>query len=328
METLFAMIVSYDKDWQFPVVTEKHAFNKATELLGAFEKTVYVGFPWATLIDLSLNHKKDADRLLAELDVLGDQINSFSRRVTVCQHIHLKRFEHFFKRLGLTDVFWTHAQKGETHLSQYPDIRVYPFPLYPVNILQAHGDPGSRKYLYSFIGARSNQWYLSNCRSLILNNLSSDNRGMVKGRDDWHFNKIVYDHQIHKKANSPENLMDTDATSEFRNVLADSVFSLCPSGTGSNSIRLWESLGRLHHEKTKNYMEAKKCYSKAVSLDKKRTDIEKRLRVILAEEAMVGDKKGGGKIEDAMGAEHQKEAAELEKRVQHIEQFIFDILLP
>ena len=31
-------------------------------------------------------------------------------------------------------------------------------------------------------------------------------------------------------------------TQRYNNILSDSIFSLCPSGTGPNTIRLWESM--------------------------------------------------------------------------------------
>ena len=41
----------------------------------------------------------------------------------------------------------------------------------------------------------------------------------------------------------PNNyLVDNDASEQFKQVLKDSIFSLCPSGSGPNSIRLWESI--------------------------------------------------------------------------------------
>ena len=36
--------------------------------------------------------------------------------------------------------------------------------------------------------------------------------------------------------------MEEVETFEYNSVLSDSVFSLCPEGTGPNTIRLWESM--------------------------------------------------------------------------------------
>jgi hypothetical protein len=78
---------------------------------------------------------------------------------------------------------------------------------------------------------------------LIIDNLSKDHRGLVVGRDNWHFQKVVYDCQIFNKEKPKQELINAQATEEFKTVLTESLFSLCPSGTGPNSIRLWESIG-------------------------------------------------------------------------------------
>ena len=51
--------------------------------------------------------------------------------------------------------------------------------------------------------------------------------------NQWHFNDVVYKNKLVSEITSSEKYIQT---------LSESKFSLCPSGSGSNSIRLWESL--------------------------------------------------------------------------------------
>ncbi|MGR3458064.1 MAG: exostosin domain-containing protein [Pseudooceanicola nanhaiensis] len=54
---------------------------------------------------------------------------------------------------------------------------------------------------------------------------------------------MVYDFQVRGLTDKPDALVDDKASDNFKKILRESVFSLCPSGTGPNSIRLWESIG-------------------------------------------------------------------------------------
>ena len=237
------MIVAHDNDWQFPTITEKHAYINAKVHLKPFEHVVYVGFPWATLIDLLIHQKKESEQLLEYLSGLREKLAGFTSKVTVCQHIAMKRYMHLFESIGITYVFWSHTIKKEPHFPDHPDINILPFPLYPVNVARNVSKYTDRQYLFSFVGAKSNQFYLTDIRNQIIDHLSADQRASIAGRENWHFNKIVYDHQIHHASENLDGLLDTMAEFDFVKAMESSVFTLCPSGTGPNSIRLWESLG-------------------------------------------------------------------------------------
>lgn len=239
-------IIAHDDDWQYPAVTEEHAFRKIRERIKASDSAVYLAFPWATLFDKLNKSSESAAYLLSALNGLDIRKRSGNRRViTVCQHIQLKQFLHIFNQHGVTDVFWSHAEKGESTLGAGGKMRVYPFPLYPVQQTEADfsawGAP--RPHLFSFIGARADQWYMTKVRDWIIDQLHDDTRGVVRGRDSWHYGKVVYDHQIYGSAARDAPLIDNKASEEFRDVLKNSLFALCPSGSGPNSIRLWEALG-------------------------------------------------------------------------------------
>ncbi|WP_298036027.1 exostosin family protein [uncultured Desulfuromonas sp.] len=241
-----AAVVGYDADWQFPAITEKQAYTKAVELLPEVPGVVYFGFPWATLIDRLANGTADAEVLKDTLYGFRSELKKFKRVVTVCQHILMLDFQDLFIDLGVTDIFWTHAVKGQESLSKNSDVRIHPFPLFPVQALDSGSqiDPSQKKYLFSFIGAKANDWYLTNSRELILEHLGQDERGLVVGREKWHYEGVVYQHQIFKRSGADDkDLIDNDASQQFKNAMALSLFSLCPSGSGPNSIRLWESFG-------------------------------------------------------------------------------------
>jgi hypothetical protein len=243
---LAAACVGHDADWQYPAITEQHAFLQAAKLLPESPALVYCAFPWATLIDrLNTLGKKASASILDALDDMAKEAAPYPRRITVCQHIKGMQYKELFVRAGITDVFWSHATNATDPAAAAAGFDLHPFPLYPV---QAPDDASvsrnaERQHLFSFVGARSNQWYLTQSRNDVIELMGLDPRGLVRARDQWHFNKIVYDHQIRGKAADAQTLVDEAASIEFRRTLEQSVFSICPSGTGPNSIRLWEAMG-------------------------------------------------------------------------------------
>ncbi len=239
------IIVAYDKEWQFPAITEKHAYIQAEKLLVSTPGAVYFAFPWATLIDLLNNKKPDGERLKSVLLEAKALLSSAKHVVTVCQHMLMLNFQDLFQELGVTNIFWTHAIKEQNRLPKHSAIKVHPFPLFPVQMVkeEVRSSKKEEKYLFSFVGARSNKWYLTDCRELIIDHLAADERGLVIGRDQWHYNDVVYKHQVNNQVLYAGEMVNSSASAEFQDILRDSLFSLCPSGSGPNSIRLWESLG-------------------------------------------------------------------------------------
>ncbi len=153
-------------------------------------------------------------------------------------------YSHLFSDVGVTHLFWCHKVIGQDFIPGAPDIKLLSFPLYPVNYLDSL--PSSKnepRYLYSFIGAEAKDFYLTNSRNLIEKHLKNDERSLIEIRKNWHFNQIVYDHQIRKSNNSnTEALINDDHSQAFLSSLGNSLFILCPSGSGPNSIRLWETI--------------------------------------------------------------------------------------
>lgn len=236
-------IIAYDEKWQFPAITEQHAYTKVKEWMPPNSTALYFAFPWATLIDKTNNKADDAGVL--EKEALNAAKNIFpSGRpvITVCQHILMEDFLDVFRECGITDIFWTHATKTNGTEDVRNGIRIHPFPLFPVQVGDNAHSTHPRDILFSFIGAKSNQWYLTDTRRHIIELLEDDPRGVVIGREDWHYNKIVYSHQVKATHADPAGLVDMDRSKIFKETLNRSIFSLCPSGSGPNSIRLWESI--------------------------------------------------------------------------------------
>lgn len=236
-------MIIYDADWQYPAITEKHAAYQARKFFSSSENVAYFGFPWATLIDQLLHKPEDSPRLISALNNYKSFLSGFTTVVTVCQHIHMLKYQKLFHDAGITDIFWTHAIKGQDTLPEYTHVKIKPFPLFPVQYQPGCELNRGDKHLYSFVGARSPAYYLTDSRNKIIDLLSGDPRGFVVGRNGWHYNKVVYGAQIRKNVSNDGVLVDVSTTDEFKTILRNSTFSLCPSGSGPNSIRLWESIG-------------------------------------------------------------------------------------
>lgn len=236
-------IVSVDKLWQYPAITEKHAFKKVSELVPYCSGVVYFAFPWATLIDLIDNGKPEKDALFKDLESSVRQLKGYQKIITVCQHIRMLEHQDLFKDAGVDVVYWSHAVKDQYSFPMYGSIVIKSFPLYPVQNNCVDTPISQREYLFSFVGARANQWYLTESRNMIIDLLGDSKTGLVKGRDKWHFNDVVYKKQIGKGEYTDDIKIKENANAEeYLNVMRQTKFSLCPSGTGPNSIRLWESI--------------------------------------------------------------------------------------
>jgi|GEM_PF-1099927 len=246
-------VIAFDHGWQFPAVTEQHAYHRVRDTIVLPEGITYVAYPWATLIDKLQSNAKDARLHLRRFRQFCEMLPPGTIKLTVCQQIYMRQYMDLFAQAGIDHVFWSHATLQDTQDAALGAERpaVHPFPLYPVQIAEAlpaaaiTQDNAPRPFLFSFVGARANQHYPRKTRNFILDLLGNDPRGLITGRLTWFYNKIVYDHQIHRKAGSgpPESLVEQDQAAQFRAVLEQSTFSLCPAGTGPNSIRLWESIG-------------------------------------------------------------------------------------
>lgn len=217
--------IYYDAVWQEPVITEKCIFDlfKETEQL----PYNYFAFPWATYID----NKWKNDRSLNEL--LDTYIPDPSKTYfTVCQHWRFREYMDVFKRIRIQYLFTPHCSTGD---DTYEGIKILPLSLYPAqrsprekisNIL-------TRTILASFIGQYNPKIYMTDIRTRLFDGFAQHTDCLVKQRQEWHYQGAVYRGDMNGSA---------DAAEEYIATLCNSKFSLCPSGCGPNTIRIWESL--------------------------------------------------------------------------------------
>ncbi|MBA1446870.1 MAG: glycosyltransferase family 47 protein [Chromatiales bacterium] len=239
-------LLTFPQGWQRPAKTEEWVYEQCLDQLPESVFSQLVCFPWATLIDLLRSNRQPKAIPYLNALALVPPRNTLIR-ATVCQHIYAMDMLEWFHRLNITDLYWSHAVKDAREVE---GIRIHPFPLYPVRCFDNfctdyNGGklPSERRYLYSFIGAYDANLYISPVRKWILE-LPVHSDAFVSGRNEWHYEKQVYHQQI-----GGFEIADGDQKShlqqseEYSRVMADSVFCLCPSGSGPNSIRLWEALG-------------------------------------------------------------------------------------
>ena len=214
--------------WQRPNATE--AF--AAEQLGRADH--YLAYPWASWIDIARDHPPPPAPFATTPPT--------APLATVGQHIEMLQHAALLRRCGVTDLFWCHATSAVHH---HAGLRIHPFPLYPVRCATHPGGLPleQRRWLYSFQGVYRADLYLTPVRQWILD-LPQRSDALIASRRVWHFEQQVYREQVHgQSANALlQQELDAEAT-DYAHALQQSVFALCPSGSGPNSIRLWEALG-------------------------------------------------------------------------------------
>lgn len=218
----------YDDCWQKPVITEYRIF----QLL--YKQSVipvnYFAFPWATLIDDFISHNKpDLINILRDTEIRN---NSGSRCCTVVQHVLFRRIIFMFRKLNITHIFTSHRMPTDSTLEIEYNIKIIPMSLYPI-YASVENTTKTKKYLLSFIGFYDPKCYMSNIREKIIQLYADYPDCYVLKTYKWHFYDPVY---------KAIDRVNNENTQLYCSVLSDSVFSLCPSGSGPNSIRLWESL--------------------------------------------------------------------------------------
>lgn len=210
--------------WQYPVITEKQFYLRNKE------NQDVLGIPWATIIDKKIN-----------TEILESLPKTY--KITCCQHIFFRKMIPSMKKLGIEVLYTPHKIIGEDEIE---GIEIKGCPLYAVNLEDLernsvfYGEDflnRRRELLYSFRGGW-NTGYMSDIRKKIFE-LGKKDDVVIQNSGGWHFEKAVYGGE--QKENGKYS-MGNDVDS-YNQMLLDSRFSLCPSGSGPNSIRFWESLG-------------------------------------------------------------------------------------
>ncbi len=235
-------LIAFPHYWQLPAATEKAAFESIQLHLHELNFD-YFGFPWATVIDGLRSDAATVWPILMALRKARSSVQGCYKRVTVAQHIHAMQFIDLFKACGITDIFWSHARYDQTELQ---GIKLHPFPLFPAQtqgVVPSSDINTSRRYLANFVGAYNPKVYLSNVRDIIFSDQNIHGDLLIIKRDKWHFDRTVYEEQIAGCQVDKKQLdLEAQRAKEYINTIQDSWFTLCPTGSGPNSIRLYESL--------------------------------------------------------------------------------------
>ncbi len=242
-------LISYPRYWQTPAKTEMQTYESFL-VENHDVKITYVAFPWATLIDsLCTWSSSKSSKLLFELANLKVLCSDEERIATVCQHIRCLDFLELFKGIGITDIFWTHKT---IKLDMVDNIKFHPFSLFPAQTYDLPTDyeknipSKSRTYLANFIGAYNPDIYLTNVRECILNDIGKYDDILIIKRDAWHFDRHVYKEQLAGiSIDDQQKNAELNQKNEYLNAIKNSIFTLCPTGSGPNSIRIFESIDLL-----------------------------------------------------------------------------------
>jgi hypothetical protein len=234
--------ISYPYDWQRPARTEEWTWDYLNSSSHKSNFIEFVSFPWATLIDLIARKQDDRVNILIE-DLNKIPPKKKLIRATMCQHINLKEIIHLLKRLKITDIFWPHKIYGENIIN---GIRLHPYVLYPYAYFERkeieHDDILKIKYIISFVGAYDARCYISNIRDRIFK-FTQIKESLFIRRENWHFEVDVYQSQINN-INISSDVYDNQKKmlNEYIESISKTLFVLCPSGAGPNTIRLWETI--------------------------------------------------------------------------------------
>jgi hypothetical protein len=242
--------------WQFPAITEKQSFYNHSNVYNDSTNNLYVACSWANIIDTSQTQFPRCDDFLDEpsckkyLEEIFDKIEVPSNKNThtVCQHINWYKLLGFWKKIGIKNIHLSHLNQKSYKLP-LDGVNLFPWHICAANIENPNRNKGikikryeEKQYLCSFIGAHD-IWYPSDIREQLYQLLKDNDEVYFKLKNSWFYNNIVYKKQIKKQALSEyEVSLEEVETFEYNTVLSDSVFSLCPEGTGPNTIRLWESM--------------------------------------------------------------------------------------
>jgi hypothetical protein len=249
--------------WQFPCRTEAAAWDNHASMEQAMRVAnnlhVYLGLPWATWIDLARKQAQtpeQAEQMTQQQQLVGTRLAGLRgallevglalRVHTVCQHVYWQDMVPVWQRLGVTDVWLSHCPP-DAPPAGVDALVLHPWALYAVNVedpqrragLLLGKDPAQKTVLASFAGAYLPH-YLSDVR-LRLRALADEPGFVVRVTDEWHFEKVVYQHQIAGQALLQDEMLD-ESVASYNALLSESVFALCPAGAGPNSLRLWEAL--------------------------------------------------------------------------------------
>jgi hypothetical protein len=236
------ILIKYNLFWQYPVITENKFYEQNKN------DPLYIGIPWATIIDRPQLIPNISEFIKHINMIKNNNTEDGSNYYTCCQHIYFKKIIPICSILGIKTIYIPHKVKNENNIN---GINLVACPLYAVNyedpsrnILFKNKDflsnSNQRPYLYSFVGGYQ-RIYLTDIRLQIFK-IPLRKDIYIVNTGEWHFNNIVYSGMQNKELKENTNNNHDLKTIAYNTVLLNSRYSLCPSGSGPNSIRFWESL--------------------------------------------------------------------------------------
>ena len=252
--------------WQYPCKTEQDALEIHRMLRHTARDRdtyhIYIGLPWATYLDKNTIPKDLIDAYAGKVAAIREILANFNRKLcihTVCQHDRWKELLPLLNKLGISDLWISQCTQDQINdrlqttngdSSSAQVLRLHAWPLFAVNAIDPERKQGllfnpvtTRHIKASFIGAYQ-KGYLSQIRRRLLN-LSNLEGYEISLNDRWHFEDIVYKQQVSTLQPIQNDGLEAEELEQVRRyneLLSTSIFSLCPSGSGPNSIRFWESL--------------------------------------------------------------------------------------
>jgi Exostosin family len=231
-------ITEFNNEWQKPVITEYNVYKQI--VCQQRLPYNYFAFPWATYVD-EKRRKEDPKRSSEKNTNIMPMIENYLKNptgltyFTVIQHYRYKEIFPLFQSLNIKYVFTPHCTLTDIENAKTFDIQLFGFQLFPSmkRTTETLFTTESRRLLTSFVGQYDPKCYLSEIRPRIFDLFSKYDDCFVLQRKSWHFQDYVYN-------NLPTT--NEDFENEYKQLLNNSKFSLCPSGSGPNSIRIWESM--------------------------------------------------------------------------------------
>ena len=231
------ILEQFDLFWQYPVITEKVFYMQNKK------DPTFLGFPWATMWEM----RRPSHKIIQIVNMLKEALCG-RKCYTCCQQIAFRHFIPLWRDLNIHTVYASHKIKGEDEIN---GIVIKPCPLYAVNIedesingiLQSKDlIRTKRDILYSFAGGYQPADYLTDIRPRIFQMKHPPNT-YIRNTGLWHFAAIVYGGKQNKNGELNIDAKYTENTKKYNELLLESKYTLCPSGSGPNSIRFWEALG-------------------------------------------------------------------------------------
>lgn len=235
-------IIYFENDfWQKPVITEKQIFDNIFSSKNLPYN--YIAFPWANYIDNQWIGNYDVLEKTIENEVEKNTIvNANKTYFTVIQHMLFRNYIDKLKKLNIKYIFTPHKMKSDSILEEEHNICIIPISLFPAqyNNSNIFNDIKNKNYLASFIGQINHHAHLTEIRKEMFSAFLNKPDCFIKANDSWFYQGVVYDSNFKDNTKLLYN-QNTDIEL-YKLTMANSKFSLCPLGTGPNSIRFWESL--------------------------------------------------------------------------------------